>query len=384
MRRGFVTAALGLAAAFTPGHAQDMPTAPSPPEASSPAPSAQALKGCLIRPDAGNCLDALFRDFLLTHTTVDALALVERLGQADAELRVACHPVVHAVGRETFRLKKTIHESFAACDQTCHSGCYHGAIERFIRGDAVESSIFKHIGIVELEKRAMQACDDKVPIRFRFQCFHGLGHALMYFSGYKLTRALGVCDQLPDQWSQSSCYGGVFMENVFSATPERRDVSRTDYHYPCAQVDSKYGADCYIIQTWRMSEMGLSTERLFEECRRAGEFRGRCMQSIGRDLSNDARGKDPRLAAEKCELGAGEDRHACIRGVVFALIDNTWDGRYALPFCATLRAAKDVGYCFSQSTQYLRATFEKSPLQVAAECGRYTAEMGVCLDSIPR
>jgi len=384
MRRSLVIAALGLAAVVTPSHAQEVPATPSAPARPSVTPSAAALKACLSRPDAGNCLDALFHDFFLTHTTIDALALVERLGQVDAELRLVCHPVVHAVGRETFRLKKTIHESFAACDQTCHSGCYHGAIERFIRGDAVEAGIFKHVSIVELENRAAQACDATVPYRFRFQCLHGLGHALMYFSGYKLTTALGICDKLPDQWSQTSCYGGVFMENVFSATPERRDVSRTDYHSPCAQVDSKYGADCYIIQTWRMSEMGLSTERLFEECRRAGEFRGRCMQSIGRDLSNDARTKNPRLAAEKCELGTGEDRHACIRGVVFALIDNTWDGRYALPFCATLRAAKDVGYCFSQSTQYLRATFEKSPLQVAAECGRYTAEMGVCLDSIPR
>jgi hypothetical protein len=384
MRHLLAVVALGLAVAFAPAHAQEVPTAPNAPERPSPAPSAQGLKACLSRPDAGNCLDALFRDFLLTHTTVDALAVVERLGQVDADLRLVCHPVVHAIGRETFRLKKTIHESFAACDQTCHSGCYHGAIERFIRGEAVEPGIFKHISIAELENRAVQACDATVASRFRFQCLHGLGHALMYFSGYKLTTALGVCDKLSDRWSQSSCYGGVFMENVFSATPERRDVSRTDYHYPCAQVDPKYGADCYINQTWRMAEMGLSTERLFDECRRAGQFRGRCMQSIGRDLSNDVRSKDPRLAAEKCELGTGEDRHACIRGVVFALIDNTWDGRYALPFCVTLRAGGDVGYCFGQSTQYLRTTFEKSPLQVADECGRYAAEMRACLDSTSR
>ena len=342
------------------------------------------MKACFVRSDAGSCLDALFRDFLQAHTTTEALALVERLGDADAELRLACHPVVHAIGRETFQLKKSVHDAFAACDQTCHSGCYHGAIERFIRGDAAEASPFSHISIVELESRAVTACDSSVPRRFRFQCLHGLGHALMYFSGYRLTAALGVCDKLPDQWSQSSCYGGVFMENVFSATPERRDVSRTDYHYPCAQIDPKYGADCYIMQTWRMSEMGLSTERLFEECRRAGPFLERCMQSIGRDLSNDARVTEPRLTAEKCELGTGRERQACIRGVVFALIDNTWDGRYALPFCASLKDEEDVGYCFAQSAFYLTTTFEKSSTQVASECSRHAVGHRACLEAIPR
>lgn len=73
------------------------PDRPERARATVTGPSAQGLKTCLIRPDAGNCLDALFRDFLLTHTTIDALALVERLGQVDAELRLVCHPVVHAM-----------------------------------------------------------------------------------------------------------------------------------------------------------------------------------------------------------------------------------------------------------------------------------------------
>src|SRR5687768_13134850 len=65
-RRWCVTIVLGLAAAFTVGHAQELPTGQSMPAGA--APSAPAVKACLGRADAGSCLDALFGDFLKTHT----------------------------------------------------------------------------------------------------------------------------------------------------------------------------------------------------------------------------------------------------------------------------------------------------------------------------
>ena len=96
-------------------------------------PSPAALKECLNKTDqTGKCLDGLFREFLQTHSTAEALELLRRYEDPYSELRLSCHPVVHAIGRETFRVKGTIHDSFAACDQTCHSGCYHGAVERFL------------------------------------------------------------------------------------------------------------------------------------------------------------------------------------------------------------------------------------------------------------
>src|SRR5690349_24010251 len=60
----------------------------------------------------------------------------------------------------------------------------------------------------------------------------------------------------------------------------------------------------------------------------------------GRDLSNDVRFGDGRAAAQKCELVDGTGRAACMRGVVYALIDNTWDGRYALPFCTDRKSTR--------------------------------------------
>jgi hypothetical protein len=312
-----------------------------------------AVKECLDKPDGDACLDKLFREALQTQSPAQLLQLIQQYQNTDPGLRLSCHPVVHALGREIFRLKGNIHDSFAACDQTCHSGCYHGAVERFLRGDSEQAMNAGHVSREELARKAALACDPKTARRLYFQCLHGLGHALMYFSLYQLDTSLKACDTLPDDWSRKSCYGGVFMENVFSSVPGRRDISPTDYHYPCSRVDPRYRSECYLIQTWRMEEMGLTTERLFVECRNAGPHEIQCAQSVGRDLSNLVRAGQTRAAAAKCQLAQGESRQACIRGVVYALIDNTWDGRYALPFCAALRE-EDIAYCNEASNDYLR------------------------------
>src|SRR3989344_3402637 len=183
-----------------------------------------AIKDCLGKAgESGTCLDKMFRPYLEMHTTQQALAIVQQYEDTDAPIRLSCHPVVHAIGRETFRKEKTVHDSLGACDQPCHSGCYHGAMERFLRGDAADDDTAAHVNDEELLERTRTACDQNHAIRFRFQCLHGLGHALMFSLDYQLEKALTACDRTGDGWSRSSCYGGVFMENVFTATPEKRD-----------------------------------------------------------------------------------------------------------------------------------------------------------------
>jgi hypothetical protein len=346
----------------------------------APLPTAEAVKSCMNSGRSAECLDNLFADALKRHSTLEILQLVQRFEAEDPELRRNCHPVVHAIGRETYRIKGNIHDSFSACDQTCHSGCYHGSVERFLRGEDIYSQIDKHPSDAELKQKAALACDPNIPARLRFQCLHGLGHALMFFSRYQLGPSLDACDGLPNDWSRSSCYGGVFMENVFNATPETRDLSATDYHYPCNKLAVKYRSECYVMQTSRMTEMGLSTDKIFNECERAGDFRQQCILSVGRDLSNDARVGNSRIAAQKCELVTGENRLYCMRGVVYALIDNTWDGRYALPFCATFAQERDQNACARSSVEYLTGTFEKSPAEIAKECAAYIGSPNRCTD----
>jgi hypothetical protein len=338
------------------------------------------MKECLKTSHSSECLDRLFAATLKNHTTAEVLQLIERFEAEDPELRRDCHPIVHAVGRETFRLKGTIHDSFAACDQTCHSGCYHGSVERFLRGDDSYSESYKHPSQAELKQKAKAACDTNTPLRLRYQCLHGLGHAILFFSAYELQSSLDICDALADSWSRSSCYGGVFMENVSNATNEKKNFSPTDYHAPCNQLADQYRQECYVMQTSRMMEMGLSTQQMLEECAKAGPYRAACTQSIGRDLSNDARVGKTRSAAQKCELARDDNRLACMEGVVYALVDNSWDGRYAMPFCAAFADNADQEKCFDMSIQYLRTFFEKRREDIARDCSRHAANSPRCVE----
>ena len=343
-------------------------------------PSLAEIKNCLKLADSAECLDHLFRAALKNYRTVEVLQLIRRFEAEDPEFRRDCHPVVHAIGRETFQLKGNIHDSFSACDQTCHSGCYHGSVERFLRGDEIYSQTYKHPSQAELKQKAAAACDPNTPVRFRYQCLHGLGHAILFFSIYQLQASLDICDALDEDWSRSSCYGGVFMENVSNATNEKKNFSPTDYHAPCNQLADKYRQDCYIMQTSRMAEMGLSTERMLEECAKAGDYRVACTLSIGRDLSNEVRIGQVDAVARKCELVHDNGRQACMQGVVYALVDNTWDGRYAMPFCATFASPADREGCFEASIKYLRTFFEKPVEDIARDCSRHAAHSPRCVE----
>jgi hypothetical protein len=354
-------------------------------ETTIPAPTAalpplEAIKSCMNHRDGAECLDNLFREALKKHSTLEALQLIRRFEDQDADLRRDCHPVVHAIGRETYRIKGAIHESFAACDQTCHSGCYHGSVERFLRGDDIYAQADIHPSAAELKQKAAIACDPNIAARFRFQCLHGLGHALLFFTRYQLMASLDVCDALPSDWSQTSCYGGVFMENISNSTPELRDLSPADYHYPCNKLAPKYRGECYVMQTSRMSEMGLSTEQIFQECEKSGDYRFQCALSAGRDLSNNVRLGQTQATAQKCESVAGDSRRACMRGVVYALIDNTWDGRYAMPFCAAFGQENDQAGCYRESVNYLKGTFEKSPGEIAKDCAQHLSQPNRCVE----
>jgi hypothetical protein len=140
--------------------------------------------------------------------------------------------------------------------------------------------------------------------------------------------------------------------------------------------------ECYTMQTPRMTEMGLAPERMLEECAKAGAYRLPCTQSIGRDLSHQARLGEAQSVVQKCELAQDENRLACIRGVVYALIDRTWNGRYAMPFCAIFGSTTDRDNCLKLSVDYLRMVFEKSADDIAEDCSRYAASSRRCIDVV--
>ena len=152
-----------------------------------------------------------------------------------------------------------------------------------------------------------------------FQCLHGMGHGLDMTLDHDLPRALRACDLLDERWHRESCYGGAFMENiaqvsmpdhpanmlaaerssgkrmdammdmstghaVHSTTPPSHFLTydRNDLQYPCSIVDSRYGFECYRIQTALILYLNHgdlpATAKACDQAPK--EFRAACYQSL--------------------------------------------------------------------------------------------------------
>ena len=97
--------------------------------------------------------------------------------------------------------------AFADGSAVCWSGYYHGILERAFAGVSEE----------DLPAVSRRLCAS-APVRrsdfIAYQCVHGLGHGLMIYTGYDMPLSLATCDELVTSWDQTSCTGGVFMENL--------------------------------------------------------------------------------------------------------------------------------------------------------------------------
>src|SRR5262249_54931134 len=160
-----------------------------------------------------------------------------------------------------------------------------------------------------------------------YQCVHGLGHGLMIHTGYDLPLSLATCDKLQTPWDQSSCTGGVFMENISSSygikSPWLRD---NDPLYPCNAVAEKHNLHSYLMVTSRILEKtNYNWDTAAADCRRAEKnWIATCFQSFGRDASGNSR-QDPVRISELCAK-AGSMATECIYGAARDVTSNDAGG----------------------------------------------------------
>ena len=322
----------------------------------------------------GVCMDSAAESLLQAKSAKELLAQLDELGKKNGEVLLQCHPITHSIGRMLYKKlsgeKKNIGDAFQQCDHTCHSGCFHGAMERvFFSDDSIGAP---HVTSDALREKVPTVCENfdyGVHGNIRFQCLHGLGHAVLFFADYNLTESLKICDLLSSQWDQTSCYGGTFMENVHAINKSKRYLTDSP-HFPCNAVEENYKGACYIMQTTRMLELGLSYEGVAKECESAGDYRNMCMQSLGRDASNDARTN--KSTAVCTSLSTEADRQYCITGLVYALSDNSWDGRYAFPYCDSLLYSY-IEFCYKTTVSYLLNSLYISKATIINSCKAHSS-----------
>lgn len=288
-----------------------------------------------------------------TNGTEAAVARLKQMAAADERILSEAHTLVHEMGRYSFTVYGGAGPAFAHCAADFQSGCYHGVLEAYFDNNP-------NVSPKQIAGLCDQAAGGTATNFVRFQCLHGLGHGVTLYHKHNLHKALQTCDLLATDWDRSSCYGGVFMENVvFAQNPpanagpkEKAFLDKNKPLYPCSDLDQKYLRECYLMQTSAILWFNdYDFEAAFDVCDGAtGDFISVCYQSLGRDIAGHTL-RDKKKSIALCALGSGRFTSYCHVGVAKNLIDVDAKIDQALAYCRLVPAAAKQACYFAIGEQ---------------------------------
>lgn len=334
-KRGYAVAGLIIIAAAAAGLALRPPARTSHNPAAW---TAHITDTCVAKPTYG-CYKLELTRIVDKDSTEQATALVKRQYVSVPFVKSECHQLMHVVGRASYAHYNDLGTAFAHGDQFCWSGFYHGIMEQ----------ISDQKGYDFIIKHADSICQP-VAQRYKrysfndYNCVHGLGHGFMEVLSGDLFKSLTACDSMSDNWDRSSCYGGVFMQNIMNVQgPEGYDPTNYQYlkadqpMYPCTAVDDKYKEQCYLMQTsYALSVERYDFSKVFDLCSQAGQYADTCYQSLGRDASGQSI-SDVQKTKSNCLLGTTHEAQInCVIGAAKDFVSYFHDDTQAYQLCAVL------------------------------------------------
>jgi hypothetical protein len=271
-----------------------------------------------------------------------AFTLVKQQYDKVGFVKSQCHQLTHVIGRAAYAKYGNIGDTFAHGDQYCWAGYYHGMMEQV----ADEQGTTKYIASLNTICQEVEA---KAKYSFNhYNCVHGLGHGVMEALDGELFQALAACDKITDSYNRTSCYGGVFMQNImFSQTPDQevgytaKYLKDDDPMYPCTAVEDKYKQQCYLMQTSHALVVENSDfSKVFALCGSTTQpHRDTCYQSLGRDASGRSI-SDVEQTKATCLLGQDNNAQSnCIIGAAKDFVSYFHSDQQAKQLCASLPAS---------------------------------------------
>jgi cytochrome c553 len=272
-----------------------------------------------------------------------ALARFDTLMRSNPSVEGGCHQIAHEIGHAAFvHYHGNAAKALGDGSMSCWSGYYHGVIERAFGGVPRQK-------VASVARRLCSGADIRKTLFVAYQCVHGLGHGLMIYSGNDLPFSLRVCSKLETGWDQTSCTGGVFMQN-FLPSPmmgmKTKWVKKSDLIYPCNVVAARDKLYCYLMVTSRiLPEVSYDWRKAVNWCYRSERaWVATCFQSLGRDASGQTRQATRPLLAI-CKLAGAMERE-CVYGAARDITANDASGRRSARFCAQAPKAFR-SYCFN-------------------------------------
>jgi hypothetical protein len=275
-----------------------------------------------------------------------ALAMLREMIKTDNALLRSCHAMVHDIGHEAYEIYGSFGEAVKYQDEICNSGYIHGVIE---------SHFLASVDVFS----AMKAVCSPYPLEkyMSWECYHGVGHGLMYYTENDLPRSLDLCRGLESEFAINTCINGVFMEN-FNAD-QKLHVSvfldENDPLFPCPEQDSIYKHDCYLYApTYFLSLNKNNYTGALALCESAEKgYVDTCARGVGSQAMKENI-NNPKLVEDVCMKGKPSQVAPCIAGMVGLFINHYGSLTPAVELCKTLRYPnRQVCSSSVQSTAYL-------------------------------
>ena len=222
----------------------------------------------------------------------NALEKLSRDIKNNDALARSCHILAHEIGREAFKKYQDFGTVIRYQNEICNSGYLHGVIESyFLRRE----NLFDSLGTV---------CSDYPEGKFlSWQCYHGIGHGLMYYTTNDLPKSLAMCGNLPSKFGNLSCANGVFMENF--NTDQKLHPSKylkdNDLFYPCEEQHERHKGDCYLYApTYFLSVYPGQYSQALVWCQDAeGPYGISCAEGVGMQVMKENI-NNPKFAEAVC------------------------------------------------------------------------------------
>ena len=300
-----------------------------------PASAGEAETGGSAEGSSGELSDKRYREIEAELTALVreenprvALERLRREIKTDDALARSCHPLVHDIGHAAYEKYGDFGEAMKYQDEVCNSGYLHGIIEsRFSESDDVFADM-------------KTMCDQyRSGSYMSWQCYHGIGHGVMFYTANDLPRSLKMCEGFDTDFGRSNCANGVFMEN-FNADQKlhlSKFLKESDPFYPCAQQANRYKAHCYLYApTYFLSLNESDYDAALEWCNGAeAGFEPSCAYGVGTQAMKENL-NDPKLVESVCMNGEDGQTAPCIEGMTSLYINHHGSLEPARELCSRL------------------------------------------------
>jgi hypothetical protein len=252
------------------------------------------------------------------------------------ELWPKCHSQAHDLGKVIYARLGNIGLGLSVCADRCYSGCMHGVLMEAFR--TLQTSTYDHINVRELRSVMNDVCYENKVMTAAYRppdCAHGVGHALMFLTKYKIPKAIDACAGFSDPAMKYACVTGAYMEYVTEQHHE--DKKTKSLFYPCDSHPYPTACGRYKLPlvTLDYYRQGKTLEQLIAKCLELeGKFRRGCFHGLGNAHMYFIVRKLVSIN-DVCHSGTEQEQMLCIDGAMERM--GKYHGDRALEACEALQ-----------------------------------------------